>query len=348
MIRQLFLILLLALLLTGCASRVPETAPEPPVSAPTAEASAAESVPPTWDYAAADSAAMSSYMSGARWLVDGERMYGLDYDAALRPVLASYRLADGKPGDFEILCADCAPEYLTLHEERLYYLSEGRLERLTLESGRREVLHEGPLRSLQMFDGALYWTDAEGRFCRAGLDGRNAQVLIEGPCDYAWAMPEGLIYQSEAEGCCLRLRLPDGSDRRLTAAASYAPLRVGTLVWYSQRDSLGSVLASVDLTDGTVTRYETPSLRGAAELIPVGGEWRLRCFLDTDSWKQLLLRPGETEGERRSYSGYRLCDWVGETARIDAAYDPDGRLRCFVLVGADGGETRFFGGELLG
>ncbi len=347
MIRQLFLILCLALLLAGCAANVPETAPEPPVSAPTAETAAPERAPLAWDYTAADTAAMSSYMSGARWLIEGEEMYGLDYDAALRPVLASYRLVDGRPEDFEILCGDCVPEYLTLHEGRLYYLNGGCLERLTLKSGKRELLHEGPLRALQLFGGALYWTDAEGRFCRADLDGQNAETLIEGPCDYAWAMPEGVIYQSESEGCCLRLRLWDGEDRRLTAAASYAPLRVGSTVWYSQRDGEGSVIASVELRDGTVTRYETADLRGTAELIPVGGAWMLRVFPDTESWKQLLLRPGETGGERCAYSGYRLCDFVGEDSRIDAAYDPDGRLRCFVLVGADGGETRFFGGGIM-
>ena len=70
-------------------------------------------------------------------------------------------------------------------------------------------------------------------------------------------------------------------------------------------------------------------------------------FLDTGGWKQQLLRLGETEGEACANSGYRLCDFVGEDCRIDAAYDPDGRLRCFVLVDKTGGELRFFGGKIL-
>lgn len=70
-------------------------------------------------------------------------------------------------------------------------------------------------------------------------------------------------------------------------------------------------------------------------------------FLAGDGWKQQLLRPGETEGEACAYSGYRLCDFVGEACRVDAAYDPDGRLRCFVLVNEAGGELRYFGGKVL-
>ena len=38
---------------------------------------------------------------------------------------------------------------------------------------------------------------------------------------------------------------------------------------------------------------------------------------------------------------------VVEDVRIDTAYDPDGRLRCFVLVDKSGGETRYFGGKGL-
>ena len=106
------------------------------------------------------------------------------------------------------------------------------------------------------------------------------------------------------------------------------------------------MLASVDLTDGTVTRYETPELRGTAELLRENGGWALRVFLAGDGWHQMILRPGETEGAACAYSGYRLCDGMSETLRVDASYDPDGRLRCFVLVGEDGSATRFFGGAL--
>lgn len=348
--RTLFLpILLLLLLLAGCGAERPAETPVPTEAPAAAEPAAAApaSEPPTWDYPAADTAAMSSYMSANRALIAEGRLYGLDYDDELRPVLASWLLRGGRPTSRRILCEDCVPEYLALEGKFLYYLNGGALQRLPLKGRAPETLLEGPIRSLQIHEGALYYTDAEGRWCRADLDGRNAEVLIEGPCDYAWAMPEGVVYQSEGEGCCLRLRNWDGTDRRLTAAAGYAPLRVGGTLWYSQRDGEGSVLASVDLRDGTVTRYETADLRGAAELVPAGDEWLLRVFLAGDGWKQQLLRPGETEGEPCAYSGYRLCDFVGEDCRIDAAYDPDGRLRCFVLVDADGGELRYFGGKIL-
>lgn len=339
--------LLLLLLLTGCAANVPEETPAPSDSVPAAESSAAAPVLTPAAFTDADTAAMSSYMSANRWLIAGDRMYGLDYDGALRPVLASYRLRDGRPEDFQILCEDCTPSFLALDGERLYYLCEGRLERLTLPAGTRETLLDGPLKSLQIREDTLYLVDEAGRLLRADLDAEDIETLIDGPCDYAWVMPDGILWQSEDEGCSLRMKLWGGAERRLTAAASYAPLRVGSVIWYSQRDSQGSVIASVDLDDGTVTRYETAELRGAAELLRAGADWTLRVFLAGDGWKQQLLRPGETEGALCAYSGYRLCDYVGEDLRVDAAYDPDGRLRCFVLADAQGNEVRFFGGKIL-
>ena len=347
--KSLFLFLVL-LLLAGCAANAPAETPAPteaPAEAEPAPTEQPASVLVPQGYSAADTAAMSSYMSANRALIAGQRFYGLDYDAELHPVLATYFLRGGQPRSYQILCKDCVPEYLSLHNGWLYFLNGGRLQRLKLKGRALETLPVGPVRSLQIFDGALYYTDGDGCYWRAALDGTGGEVLIDGPCDYAWAMPEGVVYQSEGDGACLRLRLWDGADRRLTAAASYAPLRIDNTVWYSQRDGEGSVIGSVDLTDGTVTRYETAELRGAAELYAVDGAWMLRVFLGVDSWKQLLLRPGETEGEACAYSGYRLCDYVGEDCRVDAAYDPDGRLRCFVLVDANGGELRYFGGKLL-
>ena len=346
--RKVFcLILLLALLLSGCAANVPEESAAPSTAPDAPESTASVSVLVPGGYSDADTAAMSSYMSANRWLIDGDRLYGLDYDEALRPALVSCRLRGGKLTERKILCEDCVPSYLALEGKTLYFLCGGELRRCDLKSGKCETLLSGGLQSLQLFDGALYYTDATGRYYSADLDGQNAELLIEGPCGYAWAMPEGVLYQSEREGCCLRMRLWDGAERRLSAAASYAPLRIGSLVWYSQRDSEGSVLASIDLNDGTVTRCATGELRGAAELIPGSEGWMLRVFLAGEGWRQQLLRPGETAGTDCAYSGYRFCDYVGEDCRIDAAYDPDGRLRCFVLADREGNELRFFGGELL-
>ncbi len=346
---KILILLLILLLLAGCGAKTPAETPAPTeaaaVPAPAATAPASELL--LQGYSDADTAAMSSYMSANRALITGGRLYGLDYDEELRPVLGCWFLRGGRLRSYQVLCEDCVPEYLAAEGKYLYFLNGGRLQRLLLKGRELETLAEGPIRSLQLFEGALYYTDGDGRYFRTDPDGKKAALLIEGPVDYAWAMPEGVLYQSESEGCCLRLRLWDGSDRRLTAAASYAPLRIGNTVWYSQRDGEGSVLAAVDLSDGTVTRYETAELRGAAELIPGGGEWLLRVFLAGDGWKQQLLRPGETEGEACPYSGYRLCDFVGKDRRVDAAYDPDGRLRCFVLIGADGGELRYFGGKIL-
>ena len=341
----IFTICILLLLLAGCAQDAqPPTATEAASAAKTAEPSVLRLQP----FSDADTAAMSRFMCRNRWLIDGKSMYGLDYDEGHRPVLASYTLKNGRPSKFQILSDNCVPEYLAIEGERLYFLHEGQPQVYDLKSRARQALAEGPWYSLQIYEGALYYTDAEHRYCRAALDGSGEELLIDAPCDYAWSMPEGIVYQSEGEAFCLCWQLWDGAQRQLTAAASYAPLRLGATLWYSQHDREGQVLATVDLTDGTVRRQAAPAISGEAELIVQGGAWLLRYFPAERSWAQRLLVPGESEGVDCGYSGYRLCDYLDEARRIDAAYEADGRLRCFVLVNAAGEELRFIGGQILG
>ena len=99
--RKSLLIFLLLLLLTGCAAKAPEASPIPteaPAAAETATPEPAPSVsaPAPQGYSAADTAAMSAYMSANRALIAGDRLYGFDYDESLQPVLASYRLRGGQ------------------------------------------------------------------------------------------------------------------------------------------------------------------------------------------------------------------------------------------------------------
>ena len=334
--------LLLAALLAGCAgveTETPETAAEPAVSAPVPLA--------LQPFSSADSAAMSSYICRSRWLLEDKTLYGLDFDGQSRPGLYEVALRRGRPASFRLLVPDCEPEYLCRGGDWLYYLNAGVPWRCRPADRVREKLADGPWRSLQFFDGALYYTDAQGRLWRCEPDGSGGELLLAFPCDYAWVMPEGVLFQSEDEGCFLKFYVWDGELRQLSAAASYAPLRLGDTVWYAQYDRVGSALACVDLADGLVRRVSEAALHGEIELIPTPSGWQLRFFPAERDWAQRLYDPKSGTVTDCSYSGYRLCDGTDGKRRIDAAYEADGRLRCFILVDADGSETAFLRGDVL-
>lgn len=341
-IRLILICFLLAALLSGCAGagdRAPEAASAPAVSAP-----APLALQPFSD---ADSAAMSSYMCRNRWLLEEKTLYGLDFDEQGRPGLYEVALRRGRPASFRLLVPDCEPEYLCRGGDWLYYLSAGEPWRCRPADRVREKLADGPWQSLQFYEDGLYYTDAQGRFWRCEPDGSGGERLLDLACDYAFVMPEGVLFQSEDEGCFLKLLDEDGTLRQLSAAASYAPLRLGDAVWYAQYDREGSVLARVDLRDGLVRRLPDAALHGEIELIPTAQGWQLRYFAAERDWAQRLCACGTGESSDCGYSGYRLCDGTDGKRRIDAAYEADGRLRCFILVSADGGETAFLRGKLL-
>lgn len=330
-----------ALLLTGCGAEAETSPPEPERSRTVTLVEEPLALP---QFEGEESARMACYMAANRALVDGETLYTLDFDALFRPVLARYQLSETGLSGYEILAEDCAASYLCLYQDALYYLSEGRIERLNLSDGEREVLVEGPCLSLQLADGMLYYRDAQGSFCRIRPDGSSQTVLLRQPCDYAYVLGELLLYQSETDGLRLHLRELDGTrDELLSEEPAYAPLLLGPWLYYS---SVGS-LVRMDAATRETRSFDLPPLRGEAEFFCSPEDWVARIGLDDGGVGQALLTLGE---EARlslcGYQGYRLCDFVSETLRVDAMYEADGRLRCFALC-AYGRELRYFGGALL-
>ena len=47
----------------------------------------------------------------------------------------------------------------------------------------------------------------------------------------------------------------------------------------------------------------------------------------------------------RQARGYRICDWLGGGLRVDTVYEPDGRIRCFLLTAGDGTQISFLAGR---
>lgn len=340
---------LLLFTLCGCSdsTTAPEKTPEPQVTVIEGEAGLST------NFDTAASLRMASFMGANRALIHGDRLWCFDYDENAFPVLACYTLTDDVPEDFTILQTGCVPEYICMEGDRLYYINDNgssSLESIRIDGGDRQVLADEPCDFLQICEGELYFCDAAGRFCKAALDGRGLQVLIDDVCCYPFVFDGRVLYQSGKDGESLHLlTLEDGTDRKLTSTVSYAPVIIENMLYYTQKTDEGSRICGLELESGAAQVFDSPLIQGAAEFIPEPGQgWTVRAVPADARLEQSSIPLAELDGgawRQGGYSGYRLCDWAGEQ-RVDAFYENGGRLRSFVLVSADGRETEYMAGTV--
>jgi len=295
-----------------------------------------------------ESLRMLRYMSVNRALAAGERLYCLDYDGEYLPVLAEYSL-DGGLRRHAVLAENCVPAFLSLYEDKLYYVNQradNALECFDLKSGERQVLREGPCDWLLIQDGLLYYCGPEGYYYSAEPDGSGETLLLEESCAYPWPMGERILYQSRADER-LRLYWPEeGTSVTLTEHAAAAPVIWQDRLYYSA----GETPHSTALNGLEAVAYPVPPLVDPAELLPEATGLLLRGVTDDNGLKQWTAYPEDAAGTLRYLDdrSYRLCDYVDEQYRVDAVYNLDGRLRCFLLTDSEGRETVYIAGRVSG
>ncbi len=341
------LLLLLALLLSGCGS-APESAP-----AETAEPEEDEGLVTVIerpelspDFSRAESVAMANFLCANRALLEGEYLYTLEYDEELRSVLGRYRVVDNTLREFTVLAENCVASYLTVYDGALYYLCGGRIERLALTEGAKPELLCESAKTLQLADGKLYYLDGGGQLCRMEPDGSGQTVLIAAACDYPYVMRDQVLLQ-KGEAHALQLCAREGgAEWRLTEGAAYAPLRVGQELYYTAETDAGKRLGCLDLAEGTERVVSDTALRGTAEFY-YEGAWKTRLALEGDLLRQRVLPLDGGEEEACAYSGYHLLDHVSVGLRVDAVYEAGGRINSFLLFAPDGSQIRYFGGKVI-
>lgn len=328
--------ILAALLLGGCAAADKQGGggPEGPA------------LPPgfAWaDLTAGETEQMANLMGANRALILDGALYSLDFDGDFEPVLARYELEDGRLGERTVLAEDCLPEYLTELDGYLYYVNQGRIERLGLRGEDRLVLRDGSCDFLQIREGRLWFCDEEDRLCRLSPEGGEERTVLEGPCFYPWIRGGLLLWQGGGEEELRLLRLEDGEETVLAAGPCYAPVGLAGRLYAAGSGAL------IDLrTDGSDRQeWPLPGLVGPVELIPEGDGFRLRWTVEDEKGLRQFTAEPDSPGEARQapYSGFRRCDYAGGGWRVDAWYQTDGRLRCFVLVSPGGEETMYLNGK---
>ena len=345
----ILLVSMILLLFTLCGCRDSAVPEEEQTPEPTA-ASGFVSILTNFD--TEQSKRMANFMGVNRAHIEDNMLYCFEYDKDYAPVLACYEIADGGLTHFKVLAEDCVPQYLSFWEGRLYYINgngSSAVESIGADGSDRRVLLDEPCTCLQLWDGCLYFCDASGNFCRAGLDGGDKTLLIDDICCYAYYMDGAVLYQSGSDGESLHwVELESGTDRKLTGTVSYVPVILENTLYYTQKTAEGNRICSLELDTGYTQVYETPLIKGAAEFIyDEARGWCVRAIPADERVEQSIISVqelGTGAWTQCGYSGYRLCDWAGD-GRIDAAYENGGRLRNFVLVWPQG-ETEYIAGQI--
>ena len=321
--------------LCACAQSVPPDEPEE-----TQIVEPPDYVPAFTD---AESAAMSAFMNKGRAVIYSGALYTFEFDAEYKPVLAKYSAA----GEYEILAEDCVPEFLSVYNDRLYYINTRRggvIESAALDGSDRQPLSAEGCDRLEIYNGELYFLDADGRYVRMPAEGGEPAVLLQGPCSYPYVFDGHVIYQDGRDECLYMADVSTGETLRLSYVPAYAPVILGQALYATEKTETGYGIYRLDLAAGTAKSYEGHVLGAAAELYLCGGEWHLR-YPDADG-AQHILPLGDINGgaEDCDYNGYRRVEYVSEQYLIECEYEPNARVRKFVVTAADGTEHEYMAG----
>ena len=330
-------LLLAALLLTGCgAGQSGGSAPEPSPGPTPAELRLPEPL------GEEESRAMAMVLNANRVLLGDEVLFCYDFDEDWKPVLARYRWKDGELSGYAVVAEGCVPEYLCRTGGKLYYIDRGSgaLERVSEWGGKREVLHKGPCSWLCLREGLLYFCDKQGRYLSMDPKTREETELLAGPCAFAYPLEGAILWQDAAERGIFLTDTENQITRQLSLGPTGAPLLVGDRLWFYSRGAVHSL--GLDGSDPQVCRV--PETDGAVELLPEEDGVFLRGIRETKGTAQWS---GMSHGPYKYLSrGYRICDWLGEDLRVDTVYEPDGRIRCYLLRDGEGRELSFLAGQL--
>lgn len=338
-ILPLILAVFMALCLCACADSTPPDEPE--------ETQIVEQPPELPALSDHESAEMSAFMNKGRSRVYDGALYTFDFDAEYLPVLAKYT----PDGACAVLVDDCVPEFLSVCGERLYYINSRRgdvLESVALDgSDRRTMTGEG-CDWMSVYNGEIYFRDADKKYVHMQPDGSGLTTLLQGPCCYPYVFDGHVIYQDERDECLYLADIVTGETLRLSYVPAYAPVVLGSALYAAEKTDAGYGIYRLDLTSGTAKSYENHILGSAAELYLCENEWKLR-YPDTDGKQYvLLLEAINGDAGSCSYDGYRRVEYVSEEYLIECEYEPNARVRRFVVTQADGTEYEYMAGTVRG
>lgn len=329
---QKLLPLICVLMMCGCTKGAePIEAAPPSAAAETAPTPTPTPEPERLTFPALtddESLMMANHMSVDRAAVYDNVLYAFDFDADYSPVLARFVITENGLTERTELVKNCVPEYLTVYDGRLYFVNSGAIQTASLDGKNCKTLVENVSGDMMIADGMLWYRDGEGRFCRAGLDGKNSERIIDRLCFYPYVTGDCVVYQDDADGETLHIySLAEKREQRLTDIPAYEYVIIGDALFFTARTENGLCPARLGI-DGTLEVFSCFVTESPVTYSFLGGEWTASGVpLD----KLSTSAPGQSTAD-----GYETAELTSRELEVRARCNPDGRIREFVLYTADG------------
>ena len=188
---------------------------------------------------------MANLMNGGLFAIEGNVLVGLDWDADGRAMLAARKLTGDENiiGDAMALDTNCLASYINVDEGTVYYVRSGLdgensgIYAVDIAGGDAREILAGDFGSLQLYNGKLYYTDADNKLFMCGTDDSNFEQIGDLSACYPYVLnDEWLLYQDAAGGETLNTyNMTDGQITVLSNNRSFMPIVKGTWLYYFEK-----------------------------------------------------------------------------------------------------------------
>ena len=299
------------------------------------------------DFTPYETAAMSTFMSGGFYAIEGNSVFGDVFDSNGTAEFARMDLVqNGSFADVDsslVLEKGIVPTYVTVYGDDVYYIHGGNdsgLYKVSKDGGTPQLIVADAVAYLQIRGGKLYYCDSSYTFREAELDGSNSVPVLDKEIYYPYFVnDQWFIYQDDADDESLHLRhARSGEDITLCPIPSYSPVIYGSDLYFVASSNGDKTLAKVDM------RFEPESmdnfsieygdLAEAANITISAEGWLyygLSNGLSIDRWQ-------DAENPDGTYEMFYRC--LGEEYELYWKLDAQGRIAAIYVSSLAGGGSQ--------
>ncbi len=193
-----------------------------------------------------ETSAMSSFMAGGWYSVKDNVLYGLTHVDDGKPRLGAIPFE--MKGDFpefketKVLDKNGGAYYIQMEGDYLYYIRDCKeICRVKTDGSDLEILYTGDCDYLQIYDGRLYFTNANYHFVSTDMDGKDLKTVVDKEIYYPYFIcQDWLVFQDDADNESLHLyNIVVREEFNITDTPAHKPILDGKYLYYmSNRDDV--------------------------------------------------------------------------------------------------------------
>jgi len=274
-----------------------------------------------------ETSAMSSFMAGGWYCVKDNVLYGLTHINDNKPKLGAIPFE--MKGDFpeyketKVLDENGCMNYIQMEGDYLYYIRNYKeICCVKIDGSDAKTLYTGDCDYLQIYDGRLYFTDADYHYVSTDMDGKDLQTVVDKEIYYPYFIcKDWLVFQDDADNESLHLyNVVVGEEFNLTNTPTHRPILDGTYLYYMSSQDDAYSLCRMDISNPDSLKEER------SDKMLLSSEYMIddQCIYvvnnsarDKEQWKELTTT-GDVVTMTQMY--------VSEGYTISHEFDKDGLI----------------------